>query len=212
MYKSSINSPNIGEKISSFLNDVNIPQLSEEEKNSCEGLISPEECSELLDSFQSNKSPGNDGIPAEFYRKFWPLISESFIRCANECFEKGEMSCSQKQAVITLLEKSGKDRTLLENWRPISLVNVDTKIMSKVIAARVKKVLPSIIHYNQTGYVKDRFIGEAIRSIFDIMDFTAKENIPGLLLFIDFQKAFDSVEWEFLIESLKKFNFGICTH
>ena len=112
------------------------------------------------------------------------------------------------EAVITLFEKRGKDRALLENWRPISLVNVDTKIMSKVIAARVKKVLPSIIHYNQTGYVKDRFIGEAIRSIFDIMDFTAKENIPGLLLFIDFQKAFDSVEWEFLIESLKKFNFG----
>ena len=83
--------------------------------------------------------------------------------------------------------------------------------MSKVIAARVKKVLPSIIHYNQTTYVKDHFIGEAIRSIFDIMDFTAKENIlniPGLLLFIDFQKAFDSVEWEFLIESLQKFNFG----
>ena len=80
--------------------------------------------------------------------------------------------------------------------------------MSKVIAARVEKVLPSIIHYNQTGYVKYRFNSEAIRSIFVIMDFTAKENIPGLLLFIDFQKAFDSVEWEFLIESLKKFNFG----
>ena len=208
MYKSSINSLNIGEKISSYLNDLNIPQLSEEEKNSCEGLISSEECSGLLDSFQSNKTPGNDGIQAEFYRKFWPLISESFIGCANECFEKGEISCSQKQAVITLLEKSGKDRALLENWRPISLVNVDTKIMSKVIAARVKKVLPSITHCNQTGYVKDRFIGGAIRSIFDIMDLTAKENIPGLLLFIDFQKAFDSVEWEFLIESLKKFNFG----
>ena len=74
--------------------------------------------------------------------------------------------------------------------------------------SKVKKVLPRIIHYNQTGYVKDRFIGEAMRSIFDIMDFTAKENIPGLLLFIDFQKAFDSVEWEFLIESLEKFNFG----
>ena len=99
------------------------------------------------------------------------------------------MSCSQKQAVITLLEKSGKDRALLENWRPMSLVNVDTKITSKVIAERVKKVLPSIIHYNQTGYVKDHFIGEAIRSVFDIMDFTAKENVPGLLLFRDFQKA-----------------------
>ena len=95
--KSSIYSPNIGEKISSFLNDLNIPQLSEEQKNSCEGLISQEECSELLDSFQSNKSPGNDGIPAGFYRKFWPPISESLIRCANNCFEKGEMSCSQKR-------------------------------------------------------------------------------------------------------------------
>ena len=102
-----------------------------------------------------------------------------------------------------MLTKTG----LRENWRPISLVNVDTKIMSKVIATRVKKVLPSIIHYNQTGYVKDCFIGEAIRSIFDIMDFTAKENIPVLVM-IDFQKAFVSVEWEFHIESLKKFNFG----
>ena len=63
---------------------------------------------------------------------------------------------------LNTIEKSGKDRTLLENWRSISLVNVVTKIMSKVIAARVKKVLPSTIHYNQTGYVKDRFIGEAM--------------------------------------------------
>ena len=95
LYKSRINRVLIiiGEKISSFLNDLNIPQLTEEQKNSCERLISLEECSKLLDSFQSNKSPGNDGIPAEFYRKCWPLVREGFIRCANECFEKGEMSC-----------------------------------------------------------------------------------------------------------------------
>ena len=61
---------------------------------------------------------------------------------------------------------------------------------------------------NQTGYVKDRFIGETIRSIFDIMALSVSENIPGLLLFMDFQKAFDSVEWNFLYESLKMFNFG----
>ena len=66
------------------------------------------------------------------------------------------MSRSQKEAVITLIEKKGKDRLLLENWRPISLVNVDAKIMSKVIATRNKNVLPNIIHHNQTGYVKDR--------------------------------------------------------
>ena len=71
-----------------------------------------------------------------------------------------------------------------------------------------KNVLPDIIHQNQTGYVKDRFIGETIRSIYDIMNFTTMENIPGLMIFIDFQKAFDSVEWGFLIKCLEKFNFG----
>ena len=65
--------------------------------------------------------------------------------------------------------------------------------MSKIIASRIKSVLPNIIHHNQTGYVKDRFIGETIQSIYDIMDYTVKENIPGLLIFIDFEKAFDSV-------------------
>ena len=101
---------------------------------------------------------------------------------------------SQKQAVITFLEKKGKDRSSLENWRPISLLNVDTKIMTKVLAARIKEVRPSIMHHNQTGYIKDRFIGETVRSIFDIMDFTLDENIPGLMIFIDFHKAFDSLE------------------
>ena len=81
---------------------------------------------------------GSDGIPIEFYKRFWHLIEEPFISCVNECFEKGELACSQKQAVITLIEKKGKDRLFLENWRPISLLNVDVKIMSKVIATKIK--------------------------------------------------------------------------
>ena len=80
--------------------------------------------------------------------------------------------------------------------------------MSKVIATRIKKVLPSIIHHNQTGFIEDRFIGETVCSIFDTMDFTAKENIPGLMIFIDFQKAFDSIEWVYLSSCLDMFNFG----
>ena len=138
--------------LSYFFGNLNLPQLSEAQKMSYEGNISVEECYKVLDTFQNNKTPGNDGIPIEFYRKFWPIISDSFLKCVNETFVKGEMSCSQKQAIITIIEKKGKDRSLLENWRPISLVNVDTKIMSKVISTRIKKVLPHIIHHNQSGY------------------------------------------------------------
>lgn len=118
------------------------------------------------------------------------------------------MSSSQKQAVITFIEKKGKDRSFLENWRPISLVNVDAKIMSKVLATRIKNVLPDIIHHNQSGFVKDRYIGETVRSIFDLMDYTLNENIPGLMIIIDFHKAFDSVEWNYLVTCLEAFRFG----
>ena len=118
------------------------------------------------------------------------------------------MSLSQKLAVITVIEKKGKDRSLLGNWRPISLVNVDAKIISKVLATKIKNVLPSIIHHNQSGFVKDRFIGETVRSIFEIMAFFLKENIPGLTIFIDFHKAFYSLEWNFLFSCLEAFGFG----
>jgi len=79
-------------------------------------------------------------------------------------------------------------------------------MMPKVIPSRIKNVLPHIIHHNQTGH---RFIGETIRSIYDIMDWTVKENMPGLMIFIDFQKAFDSIEWDFLFKCLEAFNFGL---
>ena len=124
------------EAIESFLKDILIPKFSEEQKMSCEGKTTSEENALLLECFQNNKTPRSDGIPIEFYKKFWPLISEPFIQCTNECFEKGD------------------------NWQPISLVNVDAKIMSKAIATRIKNVLPNIIRHNQTGFIEDRYIGE----------------------------------------------------
>ena len=80
----------------------------------------------------------------------------------------GELSNSQKQAIIRLIEKKGKDRRYIKNWRPISLLNVDTKIASKALALRLEKVLPFVINEDQYAYVKNRTISDAVRSIDDI--------------------------------------------
>ena len=78
------------------------------------------------------------------------------VDCLNYSHEHGELSTSQKQALIILLEKENRDRRFIKNWRPISLINVDAKIGSKAIAKRLEKTLPTIIHYNQNAYVKGR--------------------------------------------------------
>ena len=102
--------------------------------------------------------------------------------------------------MISLLPKKNKDPLLLKNWRPITLLNVDYKIATKCIAMRLEKVLPEVINRDQTGYVKNRFIGENIRLISDVMEFYEEKNLPGMLLFIDFEKGFDSLEWNLFKE------------
>ena len=92
--------------------------------------------------------------------------------------------------------------------RPISLLNVDYKIGSKALATRLEKILPEIIHESQCAYVKGRTIFDAVRSINDVMEYTKLHNIPGLMTTFDFKKAFDSLSWEFLFNTLKVFNFG----
>ena len=114
------------------------------------------------------------------------------------------LSISQRQGIITLIPKPNNDTTLLDNLRPISLLNIDYKILTKVIAKRLEKFLPKIINPDQTGYVKNRFIGKNIRLISDIMSYTEETSIPGIALFLDFKKAFDTIEWDFIDNCLKK--------
>ena len=115
------------------------------------------------------------------------------------------LSTSQRQALITLVEKKGKDKIYLKNWRPISLINVDTKILSKSLALRIKKVLSSLIHSDQTAYIKDRYIGESVRLINDVLKFTDHGKIEAILFLADFEKAFNSIDHSFLFSALKCF-------
>ena len=140
----------------------NIPRLNKQQQDLCEGLITAEECWSVIQSLAKNKSPGTDGLTAEFYLRFWDDIKLPFLDCLNECFENGELSISQRRGIISLLPKKNKDPLYLKNWRPISLLNTDYKIATKCIAKRLEKVPPELINRNQTGYIKNRFNGENI--------------------------------------------------
>ena len=108
-------------------------------------------------------------------------------------YQKNAMSTSQRQAVIKIIDKKERDKTLLKNWKSIFLLNVDLKITLKAFAFRIKTVLPSIISSTQTVYNEKRFIGEAGRLISDILSVTNNLKIERYLVTMDIEKAFDSL-------------------
>jgi len=187
---------------------VGMATLSDVEREICEGLITEQECINALKNMKRGKSPGTDGFPMEFYIFFWSRIKHFVISSINEGYHKGKLSIDQRRGIITLIPKKGKIRTLLKNWRPISLLNMDYKILTKCLGSRLQNVLPSIIDTDQTGFLKGRYIGENIRTISDIIQYTSLKKQPGIILLLDFEKAFDTISWPFLFESLRQFKFG----
>lgn len=183
-------------------------KLNLTEQKGCEGLLNKAECLKALKDMECNKTPGSDCLPAEFYKVFWNDISDLFLNSINYAYRIGQLSVTQRRAIIKLIPKKDLELNLLKNWRPISLLNCDYKIAAKAIANRFKQVIPNIISHDQTGFLKGRFIGENIRLIDGIIKHTAAKNIPRLLLFLDFEKAFDTVEWSFLQKTLQHYNFG----
>ncbi len=203
--------PNVSDHhLDNFLTDENpyLNKLTEDERNECDSLLSYEECGKYLKQMKNNKSPGSDGFTTEFYKFFWADIGIYLFRSYKHSTEVGELSITQKQGVVTLLPKKDKSKLLLKNWRPISLLNTDYKIFSGALSLRLKKVMNKLIGETQKGFIEGRDISECSRLIYDILHATKKKNIVGILLLLDFEKAFDSLSHEFIDKTLQFFNFG----
>ena len=108
---------------------------------------------DTLSSMNNNKSPGNDGLSKEFYICFFEKLADPLIQALNQSFMEEEMSISQRQAVITLIERTGKDKMYIQKWHPISLINVAAKVASKCLALRLKNVIHTFVDSHQTAYV-----------------------------------------------------------
>lgn len=193
-------------EIKKYIEKVNCPKLSKSDSDLCGGELTIDECTNAIFKMKLNRSPGLDGLNVEFYRAFWHELKTLIVPVFNYCYKMGELTNSQKIGAISLLYKKN-DPLTLDNYRPITLLNYDLKLMAYALAQRLKNVLPKIIHSDQKGYVKNRYIGFNVRQIQDVIDYCEKFNVDGAILFLDFTKAFDSLEWDFLFETLQKFGF-----
>ena len=183
-------------------------KITDEQAEKLEGLLTLHEISNTLKNMKNGKSPGLSGFSAEFFKVFWKQLGTFILRSLNYGYKIGELSITQKQGIITCIPKDNKPKIFLKNWRPLTLLDTVYKLASGAIANRIKTVLDLIINNDQTGFIKGRSIVENIRVIYDTMKFTEDHHIPGLLLLIDFEKAFDSLSWDFLYKALEHLNFG----
>ena len=154
---------------------------------------------------ENDKSPGIDGLTTNFYKQFWPILGDK-LTC-NQAFHAGHLSITQRRGIITLIFKKG-DRSLLKNWRPITLLTTDYKSLTKALAKRLQRVLPSIIHTDQTASVRGRTINDNTRLLHDVIPYANERNVPLAVISVDQMKAFDRVSHPFLFKTLQKFGFG----
>ncbi|XP_044174347.1 uncharacterized protein LOC122957977 [Acropora millepora] len=163
-----------------------------EEADCCEGLLTPAECKQALLGIAHGKAPGSDGLPMEFFVKFWDVLGLDLVDILNSCYLSGSLSLSQRRGIISFVFKKG-DRLDARNWRPISLLNVDYKLASRAIAGHLLKVIHSVVIKDQTCGVPGRFIGENVALLWDVVDFASSSNVPVAIISLDQEKAFDRV-------------------
>ena len=195
------------EIIENFIDNADYTKLSSEESTICDVNISIHELGSALMKMNGQSAPGSDGLTVSFYKFFWPKIKDLVFNSFTSSIERGELSTTQKRGIITVLHKGG-DRNNLGNWRPISLLNTDYKLFTKMIALRIQSAMDIIINPEQKGFLKGRNISEIIRIIDDSLYAANLYNTPGLMVSIDFKKAFDSVSKSSIIKCLQLFNFG----
>lgn len=170
-------------------------------------MVSLEEAEEALGSLKKGSAPGVDGLPFEFYKAFWPLVGPDLVAVFRECREKGTLPWSMWAGVVSLLFKKG-DMTDLGNWRPITLLTADYKILAKVLVRRLSRVMPVLVRPDQAGAVKGRSTTLHLALVRDILEWAEQCQLPLALLSLDQEKAFDRVSHTFLWAVLARLGLG----
>ena len=181
-------------------------RLSDEDREVCEGEISKGEIENAINGLGRNKSPGIDGIIGEFYIEFREELVPVLERLYRWIEEKGEMPHSMITGLVSIIYKKGS-RDKLENYRPLTVLNGDYKVLAKVLANRLKEVIGTVVGSTQAYSIPGRDIADTISSIRDTI-IHMKRNSGGVIASLDLNKAFDRVDHRYLYKVLGKMGFG----
>ena len=190
-----------------LLDDLTMQTLSEIEKEETAEPITLEDLKEAVFKLSNGKSPGSDGLTAEFYKGFWDLLGQDLYDVTVSSFEEYLLPLSQRIATIKCLPKKG-DIIEVKNWRPISLLNVDYKILAKALSLRLLNFLPKVISEEQTCSIKGRKISFNLSMLRDLCKIAESRDLDASFISLDQMKAFDRVSWSFLYKTLRKMNFS----
>jgi len=184
-----------------------VRKLSPEQRAALDQELDPAELCNALKSMNAKKSPGPDGWPAGFFQVAPETFAAILCRVFQYQLGRGELLHHQRRSAVVLLYKKG-DRSLPGNYRPIALMPVEVKVLSKVLAHRLAGVAPALVHKSQAGFVRGRKLSDQVLTIKALQHALTAANADGFATFLDLEKAYDRVSQPFLFDVLDKMNFG----
>uniref|UniRef100_A0A3P9LA26 Reverse transcriptase domain-containing protein n=1 Tax=Oryzias latipes TaxID=8090 RepID=A0A3P9LA26_ORYLA len=195
---------NINE-IGTFLESLDLPKVTQEQNKTLVAEITENEVKAAISRLKPQKTPGQDGFPAEWYKCFRAQLTPKLCKICNWVLQKGTIPSSWRDAIISVIPKEGKDKLDCKQYRPISVLNVDYKIFMSILARRIEKILPSLIHLDQTGFIHQRQTHDSLRRTLHIIWNIQQNKTQAMLMGLDAEKAFDTVRWTFLFKVLEKY-------
>ena len=192
----------------SFFSQINLPHLSQSQQLQLEEPITQEEVSSAIRELKVNKRPGPDGFSAQYFKSFSELLSPRLAEAFNNLLEQKTFRPESLLATICMIPKPNSDDTLCTNYRPISMLNTDIKLLGKILATRLNKFIGNMIHRDQVGFMPFRQAGDNVRRACLLAHIAKTRGIPACLLSLDIKQAFDSVSWSYLSFTLQKWGFG----